>query len=118
MKIISLKIYQVDTEVPSQNLGAVKIETCRYENLPVERRLCFYCTENEVEDEIHVMLKCPLYADLQSILYNHAVSFYGDFYSLSDKEKFIFLFNNENMFYYTAKICYDKILKRKCTLYA
>ena len=92
------------------------METGRYESLPIDRRLCFYCNNNDIEDEKHVMLKCPLYADLQVVLFNHAVSCYADFHSLSDIEKFIFLFNNENMFYYTAKICYDILLRRKCTL--
>jgi hypothetical protein len=47
---------------------------CKYERLEVNERLCFNCSKlgiNVVEDEKHVVLQCPGYADIrQSILYN------------------------------------------------
>ena len=37
---------------------------------------------------------------------------------LSDDDKLNFLFIDENMYFYTAKICNDILLKRKSILYS
>ena len=39
-------------------------ETGRYSNIPVEQRLCEYC-KSDIEDEFHLILKCPLYNRLR-----------------------------------------------------
>jgi len=36
---------------------------------------------------------------------------------LSDDEHFLFLFSDENMCFYSVKICHDILFKRKCILY-
>ena len=40
-------------------VAPLRIETGRYENLNVDSRVCFNCN-NEVEDEKHVLLQCPV----------------------------------------------------------
>jgi hypothetical protein len=40
----------------------IRIETGRYDALPVSERICFMC--DHVEDEIHILTQCPLYEDL------------------------------------------------------
>ena len=40
------------------------IETGRYKNVPLERRICSMC-KSDVEDEYHFMLKCPAYNNLR-----------------------------------------------------
>jgi hypothetical protein len=40
------------------------IETGRYENKNVNERVCFIC-HDQIEDEKHVLLDCPLYVDLR-----------------------------------------------------
>lgn len=47
----------------------LRLETDRYERIPVEQRLCFIC-DNVVEDELHVLINCPLYHDLRVDLYS------------------------------------------------
>ena len=101
-------------------VAPLKIETGRYEALLVENRLCFNDTcigNNMIESEKHVLIECPVYADLRRQLYNHACSFNCNFMHLSDDEKLVFLFTDENICFYTAKICYDILIKRKCILY-
>ena len=43
------------------------IEEGRYNrvNMPLERRLCRFCTTNDIEDEFHFILVCPLYRNLR-----------------------------------------------------
>ena len=49
----------------------IRIETGRYENLPLVERTCKFCTLGGIEDDIHVLLKCELYSDLRYELLNH-----------------------------------------------
>ncbi len=39
---------------------ALKIETGRYTQIPLELRLCILCDSNLVEDENHFLFQCPL----------------------------------------------------------
>jgi hypothetical protein len=45
----------------------LRIVTSRYTNnrIPLEERLCTLCNLNEIEDEFHLVLKCPVYNDLR-----------------------------------------------------
>ena len=47
------------------------IETGRYCRpiLPREKRICKFCKNDEIEDELHLLLKCSLYADLREIFF-------------------------------------------------
>ena len=51
-------------------VAPLKIETGRYRvnRVPAEERLCVAC--NSVEDEFHVLMKCPLYRDARGICLN------------------------------------------------
>ena len=39
----------------------IHVETGRYRGTPLEERFCFHC-KDKVEDEIHLLLDCPLYS--------------------------------------------------------
>jgi hypothetical protein len=49
-------------------VAPLRIETGRYENKNVNERVCFICRD-QIEDEKHVLLDCPLYADLRESLF-------------------------------------------------
>ena len=72
MCIISLSKYISAYAKVRAGVAPLRIETGRYERLGVNERLCFNCSKlgiNVVEDEKHVLLQCPVYADIrQSIL--------------------------------------------------
>ena len=72
---------------------------------------------NSVEDEKHVLLDCPVYADIRDVMFNHANYIDNNFLNMPNNEKFIFLFTNENIVFYTAKICNEILFRRKCILY-
>jgi len=54
-------------------VSMLRIETGRYEangicgshGIPVNMRVCLFCSLSKVEDEIHFLLECPLYLDLR-----------------------------------------------------
>ena len=45
----------------------IRLETGRYTNLPENERVCFNCKDC-VEDEMHVLLKCPVYNNVRNDL--------------------------------------------------
>ena len=94
----------------------LRLETGRYENLAVNQRTCFNC-RNMVESEHHVLLKCPLYEDLQLDFFSHAFNINPGFYVLSDEEKISFLFSSKEMVKAVAKTCKDVLERRRRFLY-
>ena len=45
------------------------VETGRFNNTPLERRLCTCCSLNEIEDEYHFLMICPKYDNLRHSLF-------------------------------------------------
>jgi hypothetical protein len=66
-KIFSKSVYS--SKLHSLNVVIIRIETGRYENKNVNERVCFIC-HDQIEDEKHVLLYCPLNADLRERLFN------------------------------------------------
>ena len=64
-------------------VAPIRLETGRYANLPINERVCFNCN-NCVEDEIHVLLHCPVYNDVRQVLFNKCIDVWSDFINESD----------------------------------
>ena len=43
----------------------LKVETSRHEGIAYEHRLCILCENNQVEDEFHFLMICPVYENLR-----------------------------------------------------
>jgi hypothetical protein len=59
-------------------VAPLRIETGKYERLEVNERLCFNCSKlgiNVVEDEKHVLLQCPGYADIRQSIYKFVADY-------------------------------------------
>lgn len=91
-------------------VAPIRIETGRYEGLAEEMRLCPFC--NVVENELHVILNCRMYDDLRETLYVKAQECAPHFNSMSDGNKFVFLFSNHHLVRVCAKTC-AAILQRR-----
>jgi hypothetical protein len=98
-------------------VAPIRVETGRYDRgrLPVEQRVCFHCSQS-VEDEIHVITQCPLYADLRTELYTLCQTIVFNFNTFSDKQKLIFILSDPSIARSTARILYN-ILERRQTLF-
>ena len=68
---------------------------------------------DHIEDEVHVITKCPLYSESREVLYmyDNARRFNADFDILSDKEKFIFMFECAETCGIVAITCYSILLR-------
>jgi ssDNA-specific exonuclease RecJ len=93
------------------------IETGRYENKNVNERVCFIC-HDQIEDEKHVLLDCPLYADLRESLFNEVKRSSVHFNSLSDEDKFIYLFKSNECYDTVAKTSFNILSRRNSFLYS
>ena len=73
------------------------IEKGRHMRPRLERneRKCFNCKE-EVEDECHFVIECPLYTEERKLLFGCCKQNCKNFDSLTKEQKFIFIFTNES----------------------
>ena len=97
-------------------VAPLRIETGRYEQLEVHERKCPFCTQ-DVETELHALLKCKEYVDIRNILFEKASSLESNFSDFTDIEKLKFVFSNEKMIRLSAKTCFNILHKRNNLLY-
>jgi hypothetical protein len=97
-------------------VAPIRVETGRYEGLVRESRTCFHC-KDVVEDEMHVLLVCPLYDVIRHSLIHEALFVFSDFNSLSVEQQFDILFGSKYLCRFTARICSDILAFRKKLIY-
>ena len=97
-------------------MAPLPIETGRHENKNVNERVCFIC-HDQIEDEKHVLLYCPLYADLREKLFNEVKRSNVHFIILSDDDKFIYLFKSTECYVMVAKTCFNILSRRNSFFY-
>ena len=85
-------------------VAPIRLETGRYENIRLEERCCFSCS-NLIEDETHVILHCPVYSHFRNNLFTEVLKVNRNFMSLSDCQKIVFFFSNQDVFRIVAKTC-------------
>ena len=86
-------------------VAPIRLETGRYERLSEAERVCPFCS-TEVENELHVVIKCPLYNDIRYNLFEKAKLIDVNFSTLTDEQKLIFVFKTKDMIRISAKLCF------------
>ena len=69
----------------------LNIKTGRHRHIERSERKCLVCDTNDIEDEFHFILTCPLYENIRKVY----IKMY--FYRNPSMYKFIQLLKNENM---------------------
>ena len=81
-------------------VAPLALETGRYQGVSVQERLCFHCKSldrQNVEDEKHVILTCPLYNAQRATLFPKLEeSLIQGGYYLSEEEKFKIILSDGN----------------------
>ena len=72
-------------------VAPLMIETGRYEGLSEDQRTCPIC-KSSIENETDVLLKCYLYDEFRTTLFNAALEICNNFDSFSDAEEMNFIF--------------------------
>jgi len=96
-------------------VAPIKLETGRYENISVDRRICPIC-KTAVECEKHVLLSCNANEHIRSPLMEKA-SHMQEFVNLGDEDKLIYILSNNDIVKLTAKTCYNMLQLRYNILY-
>jgi len=86
-------------------VAPIRIETGCYDNLKENERICPFC--ECVEDEMHVLLHCNLYADVRQSLFDKAASNNPSFLTLNDENKSSFILSNVSIARFSVKTCKD-----------
>ncbi len=95
----------------------LRIETGRYERLPVEQRVCEVSDSDNLEDEMHFLISCNAFTQERTKLFFHVSQFVGNLNELSLEDKFIVLMSDPNICTFTANACHDMFIKRQAILY-
>ena len=109
---MSRKYRQMLAKLRSGSLP-IRVETGRYDNTPLEDRICNCCSANQIEDEVHILLQCDLYNDLRYKLLKHMLFLNDAFNTLSPLDKFISIMKTKSAQYMLAKYIFDMFKRRK-----
>ena len=115
-KIINNRSYRSITAQFRCGILPLAIETGRYNNIPIEFRLCNYCNENVIEDESHFLLYCPVYDEFRNSLFSKAFDNNENFVNMSNSMKFKLLMSRD-MIRFTAEFLHKAYEKRRSLTY-
>ena len=59
--------------------------------IPLDNRLCRLCTQADIEDEFHVLIRCDNYRTFREQLFNEIQKKCSNFSYLNDRNKFLYL---------------------------
>ena len=90
----------------------LNIEFGRYCNIPVDRRFCVRC-HNDVEDELHALIRCPLYKDIRKSLFEYILIYVPNFMELDDNDKLVIVLSDGRVARAAARACSQIIEERK-----
>ena len=92
-------------------VAPINIEMGRFRGLAVEDRVCEHC-QTKVEDEVHVIIQCPLYTNIREDLLNKVAEI-ADINTMSDQDMLGFVLSDKRLVKLAAKTCKDILEKRK-----
>ena len=73
----------------------LEVETGRYQNIPLEFRLCLMCDENACEDETHFMFDRALYENIRCNYFSKITQCYPDVDECTISDKLIIMMNED-----------------------
>ena len=75
----------------------LRIETGRYEKIPCDERICYFCTGNKIEDENYFLLDCKAYSQIRDTsFFSKLETKIPDFKSLSHDTLISLLMNSSD----------------------
>jgi hypothetical protein len=102
-------------------VAPIRLETGRYEGLEEAQRICPFCPRQDggvIEDEIHTILKCPVYDDIRQTLFTYLYDNMPVFAGLEDSDKLKQILGGQLGLRLCAKTCSLILERRQYILYA
>ena len=72
----------------------LKVETGRFSQIPLEFRLCTFCSLDKIEDEFHFFFDCNFYSDFRIEFYDKIIDIYPYFPNLNNSDRLKLCMNN------------------------
>ena len=94
----------------------LKVETGRFSNIPLARRLCEFCSSNAIEDETHFLLYCDHYNESRRNLFDSISRSFPDFEELDQHDQIKILMDFPPIVKSTAGFLSDALRKRTNSL--
>ena len=94
----------------------LRIETGRFQNVPIQERICILCDQNSIEDETHFLLECDLYSIERQNLIESAERNHKNFIDIAKDVQLVILMNDEDLFGDTANFIANAYEKRSMAL--
>ena len=110
-QIISKKYRAVLAQFRSGILP-LKVETGRFSNIPLAKRLYEFCSSNAIEDETHFLLYCDHYNELRRNLFDLISQSFADFEDLDQRDQIKILMDFPSIVKSTAGFRSDALRKR------
>ena len=114
-KFLTRKQRSVIAQLRSGTLP-LQIETGRFQNIPLEYRLCLLCNSNNVETETHFLFECECYNDLRQQFYGNSENLYPEFALNPDENKLKMMMTTE-MIKLTAQFICNCFNKRQSIIF-
>ena len=57
---------------------------------PLDQRICTYCNQNKIENEVHFIIECDIYDDLRVELFSKYAEFNTDFTDFNANDRFFY----------------------------
>jgi hypothetical protein len=95
----------------------LKVETGRFNQIPLEFRLCTLCDQNSVEDECHFLFDCTLYDEIRTKYFRYILQLHPYYFEMSKEQKLNLLMSKE-LVKYTAEFIYNCYIKRRSIIYS
>jgi hypothetical protein len=68
----------------------------RYKNIIRPERKCTNCSKEDIEDEKHFIVDCPLYENIRVIFFDKVIDLCPNFRYMDTSSTFVWLFTNEH----------------------
>ena len=81
----------------------LRVETGRYDKIPLEERICPLCSGNKIEVETHLLLDCQRYSSMRDIFLSKIETKMDDIRKLSH-ENLISQLMNSNDYYVNLRL--------------
>ena len=95
----------------------IRVKTGRFEQLPINERLCKICNQNMVEDEYHFVFECVAYDVLRIMFLNHVTKLYPDFMHLNKESKWRTILTDKRLIPQMSHFIINALEKRSNMLY-
>ncbi len=71
----------------------LRLETGRFVREDIDKRICTFCNNGEIENEAHFLLRCNVYDEIRNLILGESIDKITNYTNMSENEKIISIIN-------------------------